>query len=333
MHYDRGGGPRVTNSTITFNTIQITSRDNYHGHLNYNKDAVAGYPHQYHRYNTILNSPQGGFFYEDTGASARYERTVKDNTYTIKARFTNCFAVVANTGAVTTGRNIVNFHTGTDVNGRGIRIGPTATVGVETIKVRSIQNSIEYAEDDAWGLGGAYAIQLEQNMTSNSLTIAEGGHYEVTGAGGGAAFRFNGYGTTSNAVNIRNCTFKTVGTTTYPNPYHMACIRINEPSTQELNVDFLTFTDCTFWTNSLLFSFRNDTGTPLANYDFTGTVKLVRPVLRINDDAYYTSGTPWFLNSRLPNDIITLEDPVYYDSYTQTEVETKEATDARISII
>ena len=213
--------------------------------------------------------------------------------------------------------NVINAWSPSKGSGRGILVGGKYTsTRNNTITVANRPQVQEYY---GYLLGGAYGWQGEKDVAGD---ITENDTYHIVGDGGGAGFRYNGLSTVS-SMNISGSTFWIDIDNATP-AKNAACIKFGVDLPSIPDPDLFTFTDCVFKTNHKLFDIDSQ------NQGMTGTLTLVRPHFNIVNDAAYISGSPWYTIGA--GTALLIQDPTYEDSFTQTEIETKEASDSSVTI-
>ncbi|QDU55686.1 hypothetical protein Pan181_18790 [Aeoliella mucimassa] len=185
----------IANNTLTSNVQTITSRDSFHG-------AVVAWVQGEIYGNTIKNGPHAGIV-----TASKIPSDIYSNVISLRARYTNGFAIRANNGSQIHS-NVINCGAG-DYAARGILVSD-GLADVETsvyenvVHVQLLANSQEY---QGAPLGGAYGIQIENGTNVNvygNVVTAYGNEAEAY------AFRMNSDGGTSESVRVHDNVFRAI---------------------------------------------------------------------------------------------------------------------------
>lgn len=221
-----------------------TSRDNYT--VNIVNQIFGNFVH-----NTISSGIHGGFHSYSNwgGATDAWDRAIAYNTITLQAKYTNDFAIIPNdTGdlACEIYENTISSGSGSN-HCRGIAPGPDINMHDNNVSVQYSDNNQEYG---GIAIGGAYAVQHENGYEAATVTDQT---LTVTGSAGGCCVRVTNAG--SGLLVYSNSTLTIDGTS---NPgigtdeYNFSVVKTNNA-----NLDYLKFSNCTITTNCSLFSAGN----------------------------------------------------------------------------
>ncbi len=318
-------GTIINNCHIYEDSLWVSNRDQKFGYaLNTSTSISESGIGAHYRDNVIYSSPQGGIR-PSSSSGQTYGTICKWNTIVLQSRYTNGFGIDVlgiSGNEAEIAHNTIDLTQGATDAGRGISVGSHVRLHHNYVKVRSLPQYQEYSIG-ALGhiLGGAYAMQMEILAGSISNTEFDNETYITEGSGGGAAFRVNS--PVSTGIVATNCVFQADSSTSSPVQVFSA-LYFSEPASSTIDLAEIDLIDCEIITNRWLFRFTTDAGA------FTNSLTIVNPLLTINDGGIYVGGSPWSVAS--PGAVV-IDTPTYFDSFTQTEVETKDASDAQVSIV